>query len=75
VVVATWLLDRQRCHPIISGMSQALIIDSPFPCIIKKIDIRAVKSVYAKGNMNLNTSGRGDRSIKYIFYYIMHYKF
>ena len=36
VVVATWLLDRQRCHPIISGMGQALIIDSPFPCIIKK---------------------------------------
>ena len=63
VVVATWLLDRQRCHPIISGMGQALIIDSPFPCIIKKIDIRAIKSVYAKGNVNLNTSGRGDCSI------------
>ena len=61
VVVATWLLDRQRCHPIISGMGQALIIDSPFPC--KKFDIRAAKSVYAKGNVNLNTSGRGDRSI------------
>ena len=56
VVVATWLLDRQRCHPIISGMCQALIIDSPFP-------FRAVKSVYAKGNVNLNTSGRGERSI------------
>ena len=63
VVVATWLLDRQRCHPIISGMSQALIIDSPFPCIIKNIDICTVKSVYAKGNVNLNTSGRGDCSI------------
>ena len=59
VVVATWLLDRQRCHPIISGMGQALIIDSPFPCIIRKKIIFAD----AKGNVNLNTSGRGDCSI------------
>ena len=49
VVVATWLLDRQRCHPIISGMGQALIIDSPFPCIIKKNLYSRSKIIVSKG--------------------------
>ena len=38
VVVATWLSYRQRCHPNISGMSQAFTINSPFPSVnLKKI--------------------------------------